>query len=216
MIGENPLRASDPDVVDELQPTISPPMTKLFQQLVDRAAAHILLAQARQKHYADRGRREVQFAVGDRVWVSTKFMQPQGAAKFQPRFIGPFPVVARIGDVAYRLQLPDSMQQHPVFHVSLLQRDKPRPAEMLHPEGWQPVEVAEPGEDDSYEVEHILDVRGEAPNEEYLVQWKGYPAEAATWELLHNLDRCRNILRAFRALRTRKRNQAQKIAQRNS
>ena len=216
MIGENPLRASDLDVVDELQPTISPPMTKLFQQLVDRAAAHILLAQARQKHYADRGRREVQFAVGDRVWVSTKFMQPQGAAKFQPRFIGPFPVVARIGDVAYRLQLPDSMQQHPVFHVSLLQRDKPRPAEMLQPEGWQPVQVAEPGEDDSYEVEHILDVRGEAPNEEYLVQWKGYPAEAATWEPLHNLDGCRNILRAFRASRTRKRNQTRKIAQRNS
>ena len=216
MIGENPLRASDLDVVEELQPTLSPPMTKLFQQLVDRAAAHILLAQARQKYYADQRRKDVQFAVGDKVWVSTKFMQPQGAAKFQPRFIGPFPVIARIGKVAYKLQLPDSMQQHPVFHASLLQLDKSRPAEMRQPEGWRPVVPEVPGEDPSYEVEHILDVRGEPPHEQYLVQWKGYPVEAATWEPLTNLDGCRNVLRAFRASRTRKRNQQQKEAQRNS
>lgn len=210
MIGENPLRACDLDVIDDLQPTVSPPMTKLFQQLVDRAAAHILMAQARQKHYADQGRREVQFEVGDKVWVSTKFMQPQGAAKFQPRFIGPFPIVARIGEVAYRLELPASMQQHPVFHVSLLQRDKPRPPDMLQAEGWEPVQSAEVGEDAVYEVEHILDVRGEPPDEEYLVQWKGFPAEAATWEPLKNLDNCKNILRAFRASRTRRRKKQQR------
>ncbi|KAL8445197.1 hypothetical protein Emed_005755 [Eimeria media] len=56
MIVENPLRASDLDVADVLERTISPPMTKLFQQLMDRAASHILQAQAQQKYYADKNR----------------------------------------------------------------------------------------------------------------------------------------------------------------
>ena len=59
MIGENPLRAIDLDLNDTLEPTITPPMTKIFQQLVDRAAVHILQAQALQKHYADQKGRKL-------------------------------------------------------------------------------------------------------------------------------------------------------------
>lgn len=203
MIGENPLRASDLDLVDELEPTTTPPMTKLFQQLVDRAAAHIAIAQAQQQHYANNKRRHVEFKVGDEVWVSTRFMQPRGVAKFQQRFIGPFKVLARVGKVAYRLALPPSMLQHPVFHVSLLQQHIARPSHMRQVEGWDPVVAAAEGEDATYEVEHILDVRGEGPQQEYLVQWKGYPKEAASWEPLENLTGCKDLLRAFRASKTR-------------
>ena len=96
------MRASDLDVVDILEPTSTPPMTKVFQQLVDRAAAYILQAQAQQKHYADGERREVGFKAGDEVCLSTKFMQPGGAAKFQPRFIGPFKVLSKVGKAACR------------------------------------------------------------------------------------------------------------------
>ncbi|KAL8443311.1 hypothetical protein Emed_006916 [Eimeria media] len=207
MIGENPLRASDLDVVDVFEPTVTPPMTKLFQQLVDRAASHILQAQAQQKHYADQRRKDVEFEVGDRVWVSTRFMQPRGAAKFHPPFTGPFPITERIGKAAYRLELPPSMQVHPVFHVALLQRDKPRPPHMMQPQGWRPVEEPPDDSDPVYEVEHILHSRGSGPDEEFLVQWKGYPVEQATWEPLSNLTNCRALLRAFRASRTRRRRQ---------
>ena len=79
--------SSDLDIADVLEPSITPPMTKEFQQLVDRAAAHILQAQAQQENYAEGKRREVEFSSGDELWLSTKFMQPRGAAKFQPRFI---------------------------------------------------------------------------------------------------------------------------------
>ena len=206
MIGENPLRAADLDIVDELSPTISPPMTKLFQQLVDRAAAHILEAQAAQQYYANKHRRDVQFRVGDKVWLSTRYMQPRGTAKFQPRFIGPFPVIARIGKAAYRLRLPPSMTQHPVFHVSLLQKDKPRPQDMGEAEGWDPLVEQGNGEDPVYEVEHILDSRGKGDKEEFLVKWKGFPESAASWEPLQNLEGSRKLLRAFRATRTRQAN----------
>ena len=205
MIGENPLRAGDLDVVDVLEPPVTPSMTKLFQQLVYRASAHILWAQAQQKQkpYADRKRREVEFHPGDEVWLSTRFMQPRGASKFQPRFIGPFKLVSKVGKVAHRLNLPPSMQQHPVFHVSLLQAHKPRTAEMMQPQGWKPVQEAEYDEEPICEVERILNSRGHGTEEEFLVQWKGSPASAAT--PLSHLDGCKDLLRAFRTSRTRRR-----------
>ncbi|KAL8441365.1 hypothetical protein Emag_007238 [Eimeria magna] len=204
MIGENPLRASDLDFVDNFDAAISPPMTKLFQQLVDRAAANILRAQAQQEHYADAHRQDVSFEVGDLVWVSTKFMQPRGTRKLQPQFVGPFKVLKRVGKVAYLLNLPPSMQVHPVFHVSLLQRDKPRPPHMLQPPGWRPVVPAAEDEDPVFEVDRLLDSRGSGVNEEFLVKWKGFPAEQATWEPLSNLGGCKDLLRAFWASQRRR------------
>ena len=199
MIGENPLRAGDLDVVDVLEPTVTPPMSKLFQQLVDRAFAHIILAQAQQKYYADKRKRiEVEFKQGDEVWLSTRFMQPRGAAKFQPRDIGPLKVFSKMGKVAYRLNLPPSMQQHPGFHMALLQVHKPRSAEVMKPQGWEPVSEAESDEVPIYEVEHILDSRASVKQEKFLVQWKGSPASAARWEPLFHLDGCKDLLRAFR------------------
>ena len=196
------MRAADLDVVDDLSPIISPPMTKLFQQLVDRAATHILEAQALQQHYANKHRRDVEFDVGDQVWLSTSHMQPRGTAKFQSRFIGPFPVLAKVGKAAYRLSLPPSMTQHPVFHVSLLQRDKPRPQDMGDPEEWKPLVEQENEADPVYEVKHILDSCSKDNLEEFLVKWKGFPESAASWEPRENLAGSKELIRAFKATRT--------------
>ena len=73
-IGENSLRAGD--VVDVFEPTPTPPMTKLSQQLVDCASAHVILAQVQQTYYAGHKRGEIELKQGAEVWLSTRFMQP--------------------------------------------------------------------------------------------------------------------------------------------
>ena len=85
------------------------------------------IAQDRYKHWADAKRRHLEFAVGDLVFL--RISPTRGLIRFgrrgklSPRFIGPFPVEARVGEVAYRLTLPDSLAAvHPVFHVSQLRR----------------------------------------------------------------------------------------------
>ena len=53
---------------------------------------------------ADRHRRDLSFAVGDKVWLSTRFLPVKGTArKLSALWAGPFDIVARVGSVAYRL-----------------------------------------------------------------------------------------------------------------
>ena len=87
-------------------------------------------AQAKQKLHADRhGRRNTQmFTVGQQVLLKTtnlpKHAFPEAASvhntKLQPRWIGPFTVVDRVGSNSYRLALPQSMRVHPTFYVGML------------------------------------------------------------------------------------------------
>lgn len=70
---------------------------------------------------ANPARRPLAFSVGDRAWLSTAHLPLRlGTRKLAAKWVGPFPVVATVGDVAYRLDLPASWQVHPVFHVSQL------------------------------------------------------------------------------------------------
>ncbi|KAJ9541670.1 hypothetical protein OSB04_028176 [Centaurea solstitialis] len=84
-------------------------------------------AQSRQKSYADRRRSDLEFQVGDKVllkvspWKGVIRFRKRG--KLGPRFIGPFKVIARVGKVAYRLELPPELNQiHDTFHVSQLRK----------------------------------------------------------------------------------------------
>jgi hypothetical protein len=85
-----------------------------------------LEAQSRQKSYADNRRRELSFQEGDFVYLNVSPMKGvrrfQAKGKLAPRYVGPYPIIDRVGPTAYRQQLPESMSDiHNVFHVSQLQ-----------------------------------------------------------------------------------------------
>ena len=58
-----------------------------------------------QKKYANTRHRDVEYAVGDKVLLSTKNLRLHGTRKFRDRFVGPFVVTECIGSTAYRLDL---------------------------------------------------------------------------------------------------------------
>ena len=79
-------------------------------------------AQSRQKSYVDVRRRDLEFEVGDKVFLKVAPMKDVlrfgRKGKLSPRFIGPFEILERVGQVAYRLALPPILLGvHNVFHV---------------------------------------------------------------------------------------------------
>ncbi|GKD36097.1 putative reverse transcriptase domain-containing protein [Tanacetum coccineum] len=112
----------------------------------------------RQKSYADRKRKPMEFEVGDRVML--KVSSWKGVIRFgkrgklNPRYVGPFKVLAKVGKVAYKLELPQELSiVHQTFHVSNLKKcytDEPlvMPLEGIHVDDklqlvGDPVEIME-------------------------------------------------------------------------
>ena len=94
------------------------------------------MAQTRQKSYVDNGRRPLKFEEGDHVYLKVsplrgrKRLKVKG--KLSPRFIGPFRIFRRVGEMAYQLELPDNLSDvHDVFHVSQLKKCLCVPKEQL-------------------------------------------------------------------------------------
>ena len=71
---------------------------------------------------ANKHRRRAEFAVGDLVWLKSDNLQLPSTStrKLAPRWVGPHPILERIGAVSYKLQLPEHWKVHPIFHISLL------------------------------------------------------------------------------------------------
>ena len=114
----------------------SPDLIRDTSEKVSLIRQHLLTAQSRQKSYADIRRRPLEFEVGDHVFL--KAMPKRGVVRFgnrgklSPRFIGPFEILERVGTVVYWLALPTSMSGvHEVFHISMLRRYTPDPADVV-------------------------------------------------------------------------------------
>ena len=145
-------------------------------------------ANEKMKMHADKRRKAVTFKVNDLVLLSTQNLRMKDVpTKFAKRFVGPFKILAKIGENAYTLELPDGWKIHPTFHVSLLKEWK----ESVYTSGG-PVSpdqlpiISEEGEE-LWETEKLLRWRwrkvGNKKVREFLVLWKGFPLHEASWVL---------------------------------
>lgn len=146
------------------------------------------VAFSRQKSYADKRRRPLEFQVGDSVFLKIApmkgIMRFGKKGKLSPRYTGPFEILERIGRVAYKLALPIELASvHNVFHVSMLKKYVPDSSHVLSQE---PIEVQT---DLTYEEKpvRILDREEKVLRNKTIpmvkVLWRNHNIEEATWEL---------------------------------
>jgi len=82
----------------------------------------MLKAQDQMKRYANHYRRDVQLEVGDWVYLKLqpykiRLLAKKLKKKLSPCYYGPYKILAKVGAVAYWLELPPQSKIHPVFHV---------------------------------------------------------------------------------------------------
>ncbi|GJX62824.1 putative reverse transcriptase domain-containing protein [Tanacetum coccineum] len=106
---------------------IGPEIIHKTTERIVQIKSHIQAARDRQKSYADVRRKPLEFQVGDKVmlklspWKGLIHFGKRG--KLNPRYIGPFKIITKVGTVAYRLELPEKLSRvHSTFHVSKLKK----------------------------------------------------------------------------------------------
>jgi len=174
------------------QPVTSQDRMELREQLANRDSllaklkANLSRAQQAMKAQADRKRQEVILQVGDQVLVKLQPYRQHSSVlrknqKFSMKYFGPFKVVAKIGSVAYKLELPPSARILPVFHVSQLKLFKGNVDEPYLP---LPLTVTKVGPlvQPLKVIATRTILRGTIQVKQILVQWENGVQDEATWE----------------------------------
>ncbi|GBG74089.1 hypothetical protein CBR_g17800 [Chara braunii] len=178
--------------------------------IMKRAHESLADSETRMAARANRSRMDHPLKVGDDVLVDARHLQLEAdmLRKFRRRFFGPCRILQAVGSdtaatpVSFRVKLPDYLRQarvHDVYHVSLL-RPYRRPSECF---AGRPYERPPPIMVDDHEEFVVSDIVSRrvtddtSPCIEYLVRWKGYPDEEATWEPLEHLQHARVLVRAY-------------------
>ncbi|WVZ80461.1 hypothetical protein U9M48_027932 [Paspalum notatum var. saurae] len=170
-----------------IRPVFAPDIIQDAEQELRIVQENLRVAQSRQKSYADVRRRDLSFKVDDHVYLKVSLMR--GIRRFNmkgklvPRYIGPFKILEKKGEVAYCLELPPSLSGvHDVFQVSQLKKC------LRVSEEQTPLEGLEVQEDLTY-TEHpvkILDTSERNTRNKKIkmcrVQWSQHTEAEATWE----------------------------------
>lgn len=190
----SPIAPKNPAAIDR---------ARRMKEAVEFAREKLMGAQARQIRNADRHRREDGFVAGDMVMLSTEKLKLKDFNdKLCARFVGPFAVTAVVNANAYTLALPNQLQAlHPTFNITRLKRYRDgrdafpdRPVVFDRP---PPEAEADTNGDAEWVVDRIVAKKGRGRGVRYLVAWKGYPPEEATWEPRSNLRGARLALADF-------------------
>ncbi|KAK4269286.1 hypothetical protein QN277_022466 [Acacia crassicarpa] len=114
---------NEPSVIEEVNEQLRSSRNAIIATLKE----NLLNAQEEMRRQANKHCRDIQFGVGDQVYVKIRpyrlcTLAKRINEKLSPRFYKPFMIVERVGTVAYRLELPPTAQVHQVFHISVLKK----------------------------------------------------------------------------------------------
>jgi hypothetical protein len=148
---------------------------------------NLRVMQSRQKSYTDHRRRELSFEVRDFVYLKVSPMRGlrhlKVRGKLAPRFIGPFKILEKRGELAYQLELPPQFSNvHDVFHVSQLKKCFCVPEEKIHMEDLNAKKDLSCQE---YPIKILETFERVTRNKKIMmckVQWSHHTEEEATWE----------------------------------
>ena len=166
---------------------VGPELVQITSEKVKVVRDNLKIARYRQKSYADNRRRDLQFEIGDRVFLKITpwkgFLRFGKRGKLSSRYIRPYEIVSKVGPVAYKVKLPPKLSRiHDAFHVSMLRKYIPDPSHVLRE---HPVQLKE---NLTYEETHvqILDRKEQVLRNKVIplvkVLWKNHERDAATWE----------------------------------
>ncbi|KAJ9547266.1 hypothetical protein OSB04_019809 [Centaurea solstitialis] len=164
-----------------------PEIVQITSDKINQVRERLKTARDRQKSYADKRRKDIEFQVGDQVML--KVSPWKGVIRFgkkgklSPRYIGPFRITECIGAVAYKLDLPVELGGvHNTFHVSNLRKC------LADPETAIPLQDIEVDQNLNFVEEPVAvmdrKIRKLRNKEIVLVkiQWKFHKGQEATWE----------------------------------
>jgi hypothetical protein len=175
------------DEVGEQQ-LLGPEMIQDTKDKVALIRKRMLTAQSRQKSYADKHRRTLEFEVGDLVYLKVSpmrgVMRFGKKGKLSPRYVGPFQVLKRVSPLAYKIELPPNLEGvHDVFHVSQLRKCVHDP---LHVISYEPLDIQPNLTYEELPVQ-ILDRKEQQLRTKTIplvkVLWRNHAVEEASWEL---------------------------------
>lgn len=180
----------EPNLFGEPKNRVTAQLAQERVETLKKVQENISKMQRHSAKYQNKGRKMAPLLKeGDKAYLLTKNLKiSKGRSKkLDPVKVGPFFIKTVKGPVNYELDLPPDAKIFPTFHISYLEPADPD----------TPVQTTfryEPQEETEYEVEEILEQRGQ----QYLVKWKGYPTSENTWEPVSNLTNCSQKLEQFR------------------
>jgi len=196
-LGWTPHAAGVPEATEKIQCPASLSFAEHLHHVLGLAQDNIRSAVERQKVQYDKSRIHREFAVGDLVLLNADGITIDARRglprSLRPKYIGPFPITERIGRLVYALDMSSVQTKvHNQFHVSVL---KPYVGASDGRALAKPPPVIP--DTDIYEVDSILRQRTWRNVKQYLVRWRGYGDDDATWEPATALKNAKDAIRDF-------------------
>ena len=175
-------------ILNNVQNFIDPQLDDfLIKVSANLRVAQDAIAAVNENFILNDNRREIDFAINDYVWLSTKNLHIPSfefiPAKLRPKFVGPFKILQKVNPNAFKLDFPDTIKIHPVINVEFLKKFHGDSATLND----RPPPIIVNGTEE-YVVEKILGEKIVRGKRLFVVKWLGYPITETSEEPLEHIE----------------------------